>query len=50
MAIKRAALPKPPPALHFEQVPVDVAKGIAKTAEKKPKVRLALRRSIVRGR
>jgi hypothetical protein len=50
MAIKRPAVPRPPPELYFEQVPVEVAKEVAKTAEKKPKVRLATRRSIVRGR
>ena len=50
MAIKRAAVPKPQPELYFEQVPVDVAKGIAKTAVKKPKARLALRRPSARKR
>ena len=50
MAIKRAAVPKRQPDLYFEQVPIEVAKGIAKASEKKPKVRLATRRSIVRGR
>jgi hypothetical protein len=50
MAIKRPAVPKPQPDLYFERVPVEIAKEVAKTAEKKPKVRLATRRSIVRER
>jgi hypothetical protein len=50
MATKRAAVSKPQPELYFEQVPVEVAKGIAKTPEKKPKVRLAIRRPVVRER
>jgi len=48
MAIKRAAVPKPQPDLYFERVPIEVAKEVAKTVEKKPKVRLATRRSTVR--
>ena len=50
MAIKRAAVPKPQSGLYFERVPVEVAKEVAKAAEKKPKVRLAKRRSIARER
>jgi hypothetical protein len=49
MAIRRAAVPKPQPDLYFERVSVEVAKEVAKAAAKKPKARLAPRRS-TRGR
>ena len=50
MATKRAGIPKPKPELYFEQVPVVLVKAVAKPDEKKPKMRLAIRRSTVTGR
>lgn len=45
MATKRAGIPKPKPELYFEQVPVELVKTVAKPDEKKPKMRLVIRRS-----
>jgi hypothetical protein len=50
MATKRAATPKSKPELHFEQVPVELVKTVAKPEEKKPKVRHVIRRSKLAGR
>jgi hypothetical protein len=50
MATKRAGIPKPKPELYFEQVPLELAKAVAKPAEKKPKMRLVTSRSKPAGR
>jgi len=50
MATKRAGIPKPKPELYFEQIPVELVKVIAKSNEKKPKMRHVTRRSKIAGR
>ena len=50
MATKRPSNQKPKPELHFEQVPVELVKAVAKSDGKKPKMRLALRLSKMAGR